>query len=138
MTGHFWRDYLPSREQLQPRAVLSDLWTHLRFKRNKGRAALHYNLLQKLAYSLVVFVLMPGMVLSGMTMSPSALAACPWLLELFQGRQTARSLHFIFAFLLLLFLIVHLIQVFVAGFANEMRSILTGIYVVDEDPHGPN
>jgi thiosulfate reductase cytochrome b subunit len=138
LTGHFWRDYFPSREQLQPRAVLSDLWTHLRFERIKGTAALHYNLLQKLAYSLVMFVLMPGMVLSGMTMSPSALAAFPWLLEFFHGRQTARSLHFIIAGLLLLFLIIHLIQIFVAGFVNEMRSIVTGYYAVDEDLHERN
>jgi thiosulfate reductase cytochrome b subunit len=71
-----------------------------------------------------------------MTMSPSATAAFPGLLEIFHGRQTARSLHFIVAGLLVLFLVVHVIQTFVGGFVKEMRSIITGVYINENSRHG--
>jgi thiosulfate reductase cytochrome b subunit len=132
VAGYFRRRYIPERDQLTPRAVLSDLRRHLMFRRATDEESVRFNLLQKLSYLTVVFVLMPAMVLTGMTMSPSALAAFPWLLDLFQGRQTARTLHFVFALLLVVFLLVHVLQVFVAGFVNEMRSMITGYFDVPE------
>jgi thiosulfate reductase cytochrome b subunit len=61
-------------------------------------------------------------------MSPSMNAAWPWLVDLFGGRQSARSIHFIAAALLVLFLVVHLVMVLLAGPFNEIRSMVTGRY----------
>jgi thiosulfate reductase cytochrome b subunit len=94
----------------------------------KGEAARNYNTLQKLAYLGVLGVLLPVMILAGLTMSPAMDAAWPWLLDLFGGRQSARSIHFITAFLLVLFVVVHLAMVVLAGPFNEIRSMITGRY----------
>ena len=124
------RVLLPSREQMHPRAICRDLWMHMRLKHATGHEALRYNLLQKLSYLGVILILIPTMIATGMTMSNSAVAAFPWLIDLFQGRQTARTIHFVCAMLLSSFFLIHLFQVFVAGFRREMRSIITGYYVV--------
>jgi thiosulfate reductase cytochrome b subunit len=84
--------------------------------------------LQKLAYLGVLVVLIPVMILTGLAMSPSMDATWPWLLDLFGGRQSARSIHFIVAWLLVLFVIVHLAMVVLAGPWNEVRSMITGRY----------
>jgi thiosulfate reductase cytochrome b subunit len=124
---------MPERQQIGGRAILRDLWMHLRLRHATGADASRYNLLQKLSYLVVLFVLIPLMILTGMTMSHSATAAYPWLIDLFQGRQTARSLHFVAAMALLLFFIIHFLQLFVVGFAREMRAILTGYYIVSSE-----
>ena len=85
-------------------------------------------MLQKLSYVGVIFGLLPLMVLTGLTMSPGIDAAWPWLLDLFGGRQSARSIHFICAGLLAGFIVVHLVMVLLAGPLNELRSIITGWY----------
>jgi thiosulfate reductase cytochrome b subunit len=84
--------------------------------------------LQKLAYLGVLAVLIPAMILTGLAMSPSMDAAWPWLTDMFGGRQSARSIHFIVAWLLVLFLVVHLVMVVLAGPFNEIRSMVTGRY----------
>ena len=76
----------------------------------------------------MLIVLIPLMVLTGLTMSPAMDTAWPWLLELFGGRQSARSIHFIVAFLLVLFFLVHILMVVLAGPINEVRSMITGRY----------
>jgi thiosulfate reductase cytochrome b subunit len=129
-SGHFRRDLAPSAGELRPRHVLRDIWNHLRLRRARGEAAKRYNLLQKLAYLLVIFLLLPVMVLSGLTMSPAATAAFPFLFDLFAGRQSARTIHFIAANLLLLFVLVHLLQVALFGAYNLMRSMITGRYAI--------
>ena len=93
----------------------------------KGEEAQRYNVLQKLAYLAVVIVLLPLMLLTGLAMSPGMDAAWPWLLDLFGGRQTARTIHFIAA-RLVLFVVVHLVMVVLAGPFNEIRSMITGRY----------
>jgi thiosulfate reductase cytochrome b subunit len=128
--GRLWREYLPRRGQLQPRAVLNDIWRHLCLRRARGEEARHYNLLQKLSYLVVVCVFMPVQVLTGMAMSHSAVAIYPWILRLFGGFQTARTLHFLIAWLLVFFVLVHIFQAFVAGIVNELRSMITGYYIV--------
>ena len=102
-------------------------------KHPTGEAAKRYNVLQRLAY-LGVILLITVMVLTGLTMSPGFDAFFPWLLDLFGGRQTARSIHFISASLIVLFIIVHLVEVVLAGPINEVRSMLTGRYVVPKEP----
>jgi len=128
--GHFWRDLLPRRAELAPRHLLQDIWNHLRLRRPRGEAARRYNVLQKLTYIVVVFVLLPLMVLTGLTMSPAVTAVVPFLFDLFGGRQSARTIHFIVANLLVLFVLVHVIQVILAGPFNEMRSMITGWFVI--------
>jgi thiosulfate reductase cytochrome b subunit len=128
--GHFRRDLLPGTAELAPKHVLQDIWNHLRLRRPRGAAARRYNVLQKLAYILVVFVLLPLMVATGLTMSPAVTAAMPFLFDLFGGRQSARTIHFIVANLLVLFVLVHIIQVVLAGPFNEMRSMITGRFAI--------
>src|SRR5207253_1424032 len=95
VSSRLFRVLLPERTQVKPRAILNDLRMHLRLRHAKGAEALRYNLLQKLAYLIVIFTLLPLMIATGMTMSNSAVAAFPWLVDFFHGRQTARTLHFI-------------------------------------------
>jgi thiosulfate reductase cytochrome b subunit len=76
----------------------------------------------------VIFILIPTMIATGISMSPGMNAGLPWLIDLFGGRQSARSIHFICAFLLLAFFMVHMIMVVLAGPLNEVRSMITGRY----------
>jgi thiosulfate reductase cytochrome b subunit len=134
-SGHFWRDLLPSKQQLRPRSLLKDLANHLRLKFPRGEAARHYNPLQKLTYLGVIFVLLPLMILTGLTMSPGIDAIVPWLVDLFGGRQSARTIHFIAAGLMVLFVFVHVAMVLLAGPVNELRAMITGRFAifVDDD-----
>jgi thiosulfate reductase cytochrome b subunit len=132
-TGHFRRDFGLARGELTGASLAREIWDHIRF-RNPGGAG-GYNTLQKISYILVVFVLLPAMVLSGLTMSPAIDAAAPGLLDLFGGRQSARTIHFLTAASLVLFVVVHVIEVFVAGVWNEMRSMITGWYRLEKSDH---
>jgi thiosulfate reductase cytochrome b subunit len=123
---HFARDLLPSREELGH--VGKEFLEHLRLRFPRGDAAKRYNVLQQLAYLLVVFVLFPLMILTGLTMSPGIDSAVPQLLTLFGGRQTARLIHFVTASSLVLFVIVHFVMVLISGVWNNLRSMITGWY----------
>lgn len=125
---HFQRDLAPTPAQLAPSHLWADIKAHARLRFPTGDAARHYNPLQKLAYIAVIFVLIPLVVLTGLTMSPQVNAAWPWLLELFGGRQSARSVHFLCAMGFAAFIVVHLLMVVLAGPFNELRSMLTGWY----------
>ncbi|MDB5698711.1 MAG: Ni/Fe-hydrogenase B-type cytochrome subunit [Alphaproteobacteria bacterium] len=125
---HIQRDLAPTREELAPRHVWRDISNHARLRFATGDEARRYNILQKVSYMAVIFLLLPVAVLTGLTMSPAIDAAWPWLIDLFGGRQSARSLHFIAAMLLLAFIIVHLLMVLLAGPINELRSMITGRY----------
>jgi thiosulfate reductase cytochrome b subunit len=102
---------------------------HARFRFPRSEGARGYNSIQKLSYAAVVFLLLPLMVLTGLAMSPSVSATLP-VAELFGGRQSARSLHFIGMTLLLLFVIVHVGLVLTTGFSNLMRSMITGRFAI--------
>jgi thiosulfate reductase cytochrome b subunit len=132
-SGRLNRVLLPTRGDLKPRNILRELWQHARLKRVRGEASRHYNFLQKISYLVVLFVLIPAMVLSGLSMSNTVTAAFPDLATLFGGHQSARSVHFIAAVLLLAFVLVHVFQVFVAGFINMTRSMITGRFVVERE-----
>jgi thiosulfate reductase cytochrome b subunit len=124
--GHFWRDLVPSRTDLKriPRTT----WDHLRLRFHKVR---DYNVLQKISYLIVVAVLAPFIVLAGLAMSPTMDAGFPFLLDLFGGRQSARTIHFILAFTLLAFVAVHILMVLLSGVWNNMRSMITGRYRIE-------
>ncbi len=126
VNGHLRRDLLPTGSEIRPSHIARDIKHHAMLKFPRGEAARHYNVLQKLSYLAVIFVLIPLMVLTGLTMSPQMDASWPWLLDVFGGRQSARSIHFIAAWLLVLFFIVHIVMVVLAGPFNEVRSMISG------------
>jgi thiosulfate reductase cytochrome b subunit len=128
VNGHLRRDLAPRPAELTPGHLWQEIKHHATLNLPKGEAARHYNTLQKLAYLGVLGVLIPVMIFAGLTMSPAMAAAWPWLLDLFGGRQSARSIHFITAFLLVLFVLIHLAMVVLAGPLNELRSMITGRY----------
>lgn len=125
----------PTREGLT--GFWDSVKSHARLHFLKGEEARRYNILQKLTYLGVILVVLPGLILTGLTMSPGMNAAAPWLLDLVGGRQSARTIHFISAALLVGFIILHVALVFLAGFWNETRSMVTGRYVIDPDDPPP-
>jgi thiosulfate reductase cytochrome b subunit len=128
-SGHFRRDLLPTKADFRhlPREIVD----HARLKFPKGEAAKRYNALQRLTYFFVIFVLAPLIVLTGLTMSPTMDSAFPWLLWVFGGRQSARTIHFICAFSFIGFFIVHIVMVMLSGTWNNMRSMITGRYAIE-------
>ncbi len=131
LSGRLGRVLLPTSQQL--RSLRSSFVEHLKFHFPHGEAARRYNVLQKLSYLAVLFGLLPLMVLTGLTMSPGMNARLPVLLDLFGGRQSARTLHFLTACALVLFFVIHMIAVFAAGPLNELRSIVTGWFVIENE-----
>jgi thiosulfate reductase cytochrome b subunit len=126
--GHLRYDLHIKRAEWSPSHIWHGIKDHARLRFPTGADALKYNILQKLSYIGVIFVLIPVMIMTGLCMSPGMGAAMPWLVDLFGGRQSARSVHFICAFLLLGFFFVHMAMVLLAGPFNELRSIITGWY----------
>ncbi len=132
-SGHLRHDLLPRLKELSPHNILHDIWTHMQLKFPKGEEAKRYHILQKLSYGGTVFVLIPLVILTGLTMSPGIDAAWPWLVSLFGGRPSARSLHWVAANLILLFILVHVLMVMLAGPINEIRSMITGRFRIDPE-----
>ena len=128
--GHVRRDLLPNRTQLKPSHILHEIITHAQLKFPKGDEARVYNVIQKFTYLAVVAVLLPTMVATGLSMSPGFNATLPWLTDLFGGRQSARTIHFISASLIVAFLIVHVGLVLISGVWNNLRSMVTGKYAI--------
>jgi thiosulfate reductase cytochrome b subunit len=126
---HVQRDLVPTFSDI--RRLPRDVIDHIRLRFHHVR---EYNTLQKLAYAGVLFVLLPVMILTGLCMSPGANAAVPWLPELFGGRQTARTIHFVAMLLLVGFFLIHMLMILLAGPLNELRSIVTGWYRTDPPP----
>lgn len=133
-TRHVSRDLAPTRHDLGH--IGRSIWDHARLRFPQGKEAERYNVLQKLSYLAVIFVLLPLIVLAGLTMSPQIDAAYPILLEIFGGRQSARTVHFVAAWLLVAFVLVHLIMVLISGVWNNLRSMVTGRYVIEEARDG--
>jgi thiosulfate reductase cytochrome b subunit len=128
-SGHLRRDLVPTGPQLKN--IGHDIVEHIRLRFPKGEEAKHYNVLQKLAYLAVVLLLLPLVVLSGLTMSPGLDAAFPFLLDFFGGRQSARTIHFLCATGIVLFVIVHIAMVLLSGLWNNLRSMITGRYRIE-------
>jgi thiosulfate reductase cytochrome b subunit len=128
---HLAKDLVPTREDL--RNIGRSIVDHLKFRHPTGEAATRYNVLQSLTYLIVIFGLLPLVVFAGLAMSPRIDTVFTGWVELLGGRQSARTLHFLAAFGLLLFVVIHVAEVFIAGVWNEMRSMITGWYAVPED-----
>ena len=131
---HVQRDLRLRAKELAPHALLDDARAHLEFQFHDPERPAAYNIFQKLSYVLILFVLLPLVILTGLTMSPGMDAAWPWLLDLFGGRQSARSIHFLCMVAVSLFIVVHLTLVVLAGPINEVRSMLTGWWRVPDAP----
>jgi Ni/Fe-hydrogenase b-type cytochrome subunit len=121
---HFKRDVFTSRAEWRPSAIWADLRAHLRLKFDAHGG--QYNFLQKLAYSLVIFALLPLMIVTGMAISPGMDAAWPFLTDIFGGRQSARSIHFIVAWALVAFFVVHVVLVLLSNPLKQLRAMITG------------
>jgi thiosulfate reductase cytochrome b subunit len=130
-SGHLRRDLLPSRQQM--RHIGGSIRDHILLRFPKSE---HYNVLQKLSYLIAAFVMGPLMVATGLAMSPWMDAAWPWLLDIFGGRQSARTIHFITAFASLAFVLVHVLMVLLSGPVNHMRAIISGWYQIKRPKEG--
>lgn len=132
---HLVRDLTPTRTDW--RSIGRSIKDHLLLQHARGEAARRYNILQKLAYLGVIFVLFPLLILMGWAMSPGLDSLVPGWIDVFGGRQSARTLHFLVAWVLVAFVFIHVFEVIVSGFWNNLRSMLTGRYriAVDEDKH---
>lgn len=123
-TRHFARDIATRRQEWRPANIRADIAAHLKGDFAHGTGT--YNFLQKLAYGAVLGIVLPGMVLTGIAISPGMGPSFGWLIELLGGRQSARSLHFIFAFALLAFFVVHVVLVLLSGPGRQMTAMITG------------
>jgi thiosulfate reductase cytochrome b subunit len=128
LSGHLQRDLVPDRAE--SRRIGRTIVDHLHLRFPSGDEARHYNVLQKVSYLLVVLLLLPLMLLTGLTMSPGVDAAVPELLTMFGGRQSARTVHFLTAFSLVLFVVAHLAMVLLSGAWNNLRAMVTGSYTI--------
>ncbi|MDQ6758943.1 MAG: cytochrome b/b6 domain-containing protein [Acidobacteriota bacterium] len=126
MSGHFRRNLVPTRAGLSGGALTKSIAAHVRFRRPDESQAGSYNVLQRLAYLAVVFVLFPLTVWTGLAMSPAIVSVIPSVVTLLGGQQSARTIHFFCTILLVLFVIIHIGMVWVSGFGSGMRAMITG------------
>jgi thiosulfate reductase cytochrome b subunit len=131
ISRHVTRDLVPTARDV--RGIGKAIKDHLMLRHPSGNEAKRYNVLQKLAYLGVIFGLAPLIVLTGLTMSPTLDTAFPWLLTIFGGRQSARTIHFIACFSFVAFIVIHVGQVMLTGFFNNIRSMTTGWFVIKQD-----
>ena len=130
---YFHKNLFLGRNELNWQSLKTDFVDHVRLRVSKGTSVGRYSGLQKISYLIVIFILSPFMILSGLAQMPAFTAISPELIDLFGGRQTARTLHVICMLWMILFLVVHVVEVFVAGAVNEIRSMITGKYVVPKE-----
>ena len=124
--GHFRKNLLPDRTDLSRRALSTAIASHLRFERPTEAEFWSYNVIQRISYLLVIFVLFPLVIWTGLAMSPAFVSAFPASVNVLGGQQSARTLHFFVSLALVLFLFVHVVMVCVAGFRSRMRAMITG------------
>lgn len=124
LNGHFRRDLATQLADYRPAHVRADIRAHLKLKFDQAGGK--FNFLQKVAYAKVIFILLPLMIVTGMAISPGMNAAFPWLLDLLGGRQSARSIHFLCAWALVIFTVGHVLLVLLSGPLKQMRAMITG------------
>ena len=124
LNRHFRRDIATARSEWRWSAIREDILCHLKLDFDHGGSK--YNFLQKLAYGLVLGVFLPMMVFTGLAISPGIEPVLGWMVDLLGGRQSARSLHFIFAFAIFGFFLVHLALVLLSGPVKQVGAMITG------------
>jgi thiosulfate reductase cytochrome b subunit len=132
-TGHLRKDLLPDGSDFSWQTFSTAVASRLRFERSSPSEAWSYNLLQRLSYLFVIFVLFPLIIWTGLAMSPAFVSAVPAAVNLLGGQQSARTIHFFVSLALLLFVLVHVVMVFIAGFRSRMRAMITGRVDLDTD-----
>jgi thiosulfate reductase cytochrome b subunit len=133
---HLGRDLLPTGNELG--SIGQSIKDHLRLRHPPGEQAKHYNVLQKLAYLVVILLLLPLVAVMGWAMSPGLDSLFTGWIDVFGGRQSARTIHFVIAWLLVAFVAIHVFEVIITGLWNNLRSMITGRYRVtpqSEDQH---
>jgi thiosulfate reductase cytochrome b subunit len=123
---HFRRDLLPVRGDLSMAKVREAVSGHLRRGETSDAGTLSYNVVQRVLYIVVVFVLGPMMLLSGLAFSPALASVAPFIVNMFGGQQSARTIHFFVAAAVVLFVVVHIVLVFTSGFRARMRGMISG------------
>jgi Ni/Fe-hydrogenase b-type cytochrome subunit len=123
---HVARDLAFRQGDLRAAHLWREIRDHVRLRFARGEAALRYNVLQKASYGAVIFLLLPLAIFTGLTMSPAMNAAWPWLIDLFGGRQSARSVHFIVAWLLFAFFLIHMLMVLLSKPLEGTSAMITG------------
>jgi thiosulfate reductase cytochrome b subunit len=125
-SGHLRKSLLPGGTDLSWRGFSMSVANHLRFKPPGEEEAWSYNLLQRLTYLLVIFALFPLIIWTGLAMSPAFASVFPAAVSVLGGQQSARTIHFFVTVFLVLFLLVHIVMICLAGFRNRMRAMITG------------
>jgi len=125
-TRHFRRNLFPAPADRTWAAFRRVVARHLRLLPPDEADARSYNVLQRITYLLVVFVLFPLVIWTGLAMSPSFNSAVPWAVNPLGGRQSARTVHFLVSVSLVLFLVVHVLMIAITGFTSRMREMITG------------
>ena len=125
-TRHFRRNLVPAKRDFSLGALAAVIASHLRLRRPDQREAWSYNPLQRLTYLLVIFILFPLIIWTGLAMSPAFVSAVPAAVTTLGGQQSARTIHFFVTLVLLLFLLIHLAMICLAGFRNRMRAMIIG------------
>jgi len=133
VTGHLRKDLLPAKADLSWRVFSREIADHLQFKRPSEAEAWSYNLLQRLSYLFVIFVLFPLVIWSGLAMSLAFVSAFPASVTLLGGEQSARTIHFFVSVFLVLFLLVHVVMVSLAGFGSRVGTMITGRAGADKE-----
>jgi len=129
---HFTRDLFPRREELRRPRLRLELQKQLRWRVARES---EYGLTQKITYLVVILLLVPLVILTGLTLSPAVTAAYPFLLSLFGGFQSARTIHFLDSVTLVLFLLVHILMVVRSGFRHQLRSMTLGEGSYEQHAH---
>jgi thiosulfate reductase cytochrome b subunit len=125
-SGHFRRNLVPTAADRSWRALRSAIAEHFRLAATAVGDPWSYNTLQRLSYLVVVFVLFPLVIWTGLAMAPGFTAVVPAAVTLLGGRQSARTLHFFVTIALVLFTLVHVTMIVLAGFRTRVRAMITG------------
>ncbi|MXO90578.1 cytochrome b/b6 domain-containing protein [Pontixanthobacter aquaemixtae] len=124
VTGRFWRELRTTRKEWYYKAIWADITAHLKLNFDHGKGK--YNFLQRLAYGAVLGIFLPGMIITGLAISPGFEPAAPWVVDMLGGRQSARSFHFIFAWGIFAFFVVHVVLVLLSGPIRQVGDMITG------------
>jgi thiosulfate reductase cytochrome b subunit len=134
LSQHFRKNLLPAKAALSWDSISRAVSNHLRFKFSGVETSLAYNLLQRITYLAVVFVLFPLIIWTGFAMSPAIVSVFPIFVTVLGGQQTARTIHFFASDLLVLFVVVHLAMVCLSGFKSRVGAMITGRTAEEKDP----
>ena len=128
VSGRFWRDLRTTRAEWKPKAIWHDIVEHakLNFDHSREPRGSKYNFLQKLAYGVVLGIFLPGMIFTGLAISPGFEPNAPWMVDMLGGRQSARSIHFIFSWGIFAFFVVHVLLVILSGPIKQISDMITG------------